>query len=173
VALWRAVEGCNATAVDPEGGDAVPEVRLLDTAGIEPELLARWDITGHQVNRHLVGKALTGADGVVLDQMTFAPGFVHRMHRHSNADMIIIPLSGVVQFRGASGPPDEVSPGRVLLIPRGNWHELSNARTVDSTILHLFVGVGSADDLGYEAFEGRDEATSSSLERPEGGRPCG
>jgi hypothetical protein len=76
------------------------EVRLLDIGEIEQEVFTRWDITGHQVNRHLLSKALTGTDGVVLDQMTFPPGFVHHMHRHPFADMFIIPLSGVVQFRG-------------------------------------------------------------------------
>ena len=48
------------------------------------------------------------------------------MHRHPHADMVIIPLSGVVQFRGVPGFPTEVSPGNVLIIPRGNWHEVSN-----------------------------------------------
>ena len=79
------------------------EVRLLDIGEIEQEVFTRWDITGHQVNRHLLSKALTGTDGVVLDQMTFPPGFVHHMHRHPFADMFIIPLSGVVQFLGVSG----------------------------------------------------------------------
>jgi hypothetical protein len=52
------------------------KVRLLDIEQVEHEVFTRWDISGHQVNRHLLSKALTGTEGVVLDQMTFPPGFV-------------------------------------------------------------------------------------------------
>jgi quercetin dioxygenase-like cupin family protein len=115
---------------------------------IEQEVFTRWDITGHQVNRHLLSKTLTGTEGVVLDQITFPPGFVHHMHRHPYADMVIIPLNGVVQFRGEPGSPTEVSPGRVRLIPRGNWHEISNVSAVDSQVLHFFTGIDAVDDIG-------------------------
>src|ERR1700691_3222770 len=108
------------------------KVKLLDIEEIEQEVFTRWDITGHQVNRHLLSKALTGTQGVVLDHLTFPPGFVHHMHRHPYADMVIIPLSGVVQFGGGSGSLMEVSPGQVLVIPRGNWHEISNVSPVDA-----------------------------------------
>jgi quercetin dioxygenase-like cupin family protein len=134
------------------------EVQLLDIGEIEQEVFTRWDITGHQVNRHLLSNALTGTDDVVLDHMTFPPGFVHHMHRHPHADMVVIPLGGVVQFLGAPGSPVEVSPGQVLVIPRGNWHELSNVSTADCQVLHFFVGVGSVDDIGYEAHPGQGVA---------------
>jgi quercetin dioxygenase-like cupin family protein len=137
------------------------EVKLLDIEEIEHEVFTRWDITGHQVNRHLLSKALTGTEGVVLDQMTFPPGFVHHMHRHPYADMVIIPLSGVVQSLGVPGSPIEVSPGHVLVVPRGNWHEISNVGTVDSQVLHFFTGVGAVGDIGYEAYEKQGQAASS------------
>jgi uncharacterized protein YjlB len=76
-------------------------------------------------------------------------------------DMFIIPLSGVVQFLGASGVPVEVSPGNVLVVPRGNWHEISNVSSVDSQVLHFFSGVGAVEDIGYEAYKGQGEATPS------------
>ena len=137
------------------------EVKLLDIEEIEQEVFTRWDITGHQVNRHLLSKALTGTEAVVLDQLTFPPGFVHHMHRHPYADMVIIPLSGVVQFLGVPGSPIEVSPGHVLVIPRGNWHEISNMGTVDSQVLHFFTGVGAVDDIGYEAYKTQGQAAPS------------
>jgi quercetin dioxygenase-like cupin family protein len=137
------------------------EVQLLGIEEIEQEVFTRWDITGHQVNRHLLSKALTGTEGVVLDQITFPPGFVHHMHRHPYADMVIIPLNGVVQFRGVPGSPIEVSPGNVLVIPRGNWHEVSNVGTVDSQVLHFFTGVGAVNDIGYEAYKNQDQAAPS------------
>jgi mannose-6-phosphate isomerase-like protein (cupin superfamily) len=83
------------------------------------------------------------------------------MHRHPHADMVMIPVSGAVQFLGAPGSPVEVSPGHVLVIPRGNWHQISNVGTVDSQVLHFFAGVGSVDDIGYEAYAGQDETTAS------------
>ena len=140
---------------------AEAEVRLLDIAAIEQQVFTRWDITGHQVNRHLLSMELTGTPDVVVDHLTFPPGFVHHMHRHPYADMVIIPVSGSVQFLGAPGDPVEVSPGHVLVVPRGNWHEISNVGAVDSQVLHLFSGVGSVDDIGYEAYGGRPGASVS------------
>jgi quercetin dioxygenase-like cupin family protein len=130
------------------------EVQLLDIDEIDQEIFSRRDITGHQVSRHLLSKALTGTEDVVLDHATFPPCFIHHMHRHPHADMVVIPLSGVVQFLGAPGSPVEVLPGQVLVIPRGNWHQISNVSSVDSQVLHFFAGVGSIDDIGYEGYEG-------------------
>jgi quercetin dioxygenase-like cupin family protein len=148
------------------------EVRLLDIGDTEREVFTRWDITGHQVNRHLVSKALTGTDGVVLDHLTFPPGFVHHMHRHPYADMVIIPLSGVVHFVGGSGSLIEVQPGQLLVIPRGNWHEISNVSSVDCEVLHFFSGVGSIDEIGYEPYSSHAEANPS-LGHKQGSSECG
>ena len=137
------------------------EVRLLDIEEIEQEVFTRWDITGHQVNRHLLSKALTGTEGVVLDQMTFPPGFVHHMHRHPYADMVIIPLTGWCSSAACQAPPSRCSPGHLLVIPRGNWHEISNVSAVDSQVLHFFTGVGAVDDIGYEAYEKQGQAAPS------------
>jgi hypothetical protein len=113
---------------------AISEVTLLDIGEIEQEVFTRWDITGHQVVRHLLSKALTGTDGVVLDHATFPPGFVHHMHRHPRADMFVIPLSGVAQFLGAPGSPVEVLPGQVLVIPRRELASDQQLSSVDSQV---------------------------------------
>jgi quercetin dioxygenase-like cupin family protein len=118
----------------------------------------RWDITGYQQNRHLLSKALTGTAHIVLDHMTFPPGFVHHMHRHPYADMVTIPLSGGLQFLGAPGSPVEVSPGQILVVPRGNWHEISNVSAADSQALHVFSGVGAVEDIGYDPFQDQPPA---------------
>ena len=130
----------------------MPHVKLLEIDDAEAEEFTRWDITGHQLNRHLLSKALTGTGHIVLDHMTFPPGFIHHMHRHPYADMVIIPLSGVLQFLDAPGSPVDVSPGQVLVIPRGNWHEIRNVSAADSRSLHFFSGVGAIEDIGYEPF---------------------
>ena len=49
-------------------GVAMSEEQLLDIRHTEQEVFTRWDITGHQVNRH--------------------------MRRHPHADMVVIPVSG-------------------------------------------------------------------------------
>jgi hypothetical protein len=38
-------------------------------------------------------------------------------------------------------------------------------------VLHLFTGVGSVDDIGYEAYPGQDDATVS-LGRRQGSGSC-
>lgn len=65
-----------------------------------------------------------------------------------------------------------MSPGNVLVVPRGNWHEVSNVSSVDSQVLHVFAGVGSVDEIGYEAYAGRGEAASSRGRR-HGSSACG
>jgi quercetin dioxygenase-like cupin family protein len=60
-----------------------------------------------------------------------------------------------------SGSPVVVSPGQVLVIPRGNWHGVSNVGAVDSQVLHFFTGVGAVDDIGYEAYKKLGQATPS------------
>jgi hypothetical protein len=57
------------------------EVRLLDIGEIEQEIFTRWDITGHQVNRH--------------------------MHRHPHADMVVIPVSGSLDDIGYETYPGQ------------------------------------------------------------------
>jgi hypothetical protein len=42
----------------------------------------------------------------------------------------------------------------------------------DSQVLHFFAGVGSIDDIGYEAYAGQAEAIPS-LGGRQGSSPCG
>ena len=85
--------------------------------------------------------------------------------------MVVIPVSGVVQFLGAPGSPVDVSPGHVPVIPRGNWHQISNVGVADCQVLHFFAGVGSVDDIGYEAYRGQSEAPGS-LGNKQGSSAC-
>jgi quercetin dioxygenase-like cupin family protein len=129
----------------------MPEVKLLDFETVNEHTFTRWDITGHQLNRPLVSKDLTGTPQAIVDFITIPPGFIHHMHRHPNADQIMSPLSGHVHFfRALEEPPVEVRPGHLLLIPRGNWHEVRNVSDEDCQVLHFFSGVGSLQDLAVE-----------------------
>jgi quercetin dioxygenase-like cupin family protein len=127
-----------------------PQAQLLDIDSAGREIIARWDITGHQVNRHLLSQDLTGTN-IVLDHLTFPPGFVHHMHRHPDVDMVVIPLHGTLQFSDLPNQFVDAAPGQVLFIPRGAWHQISNATNTPVFVLHLFLDVGRTSDVGYEA----------------------
>jgi quercetin dioxygenase-like cupin family protein len=132
----------------------MPGVKVLDFAATPEEVFTRWDIVGHQVNRHLVSAALNGTPGIVADLITFPPGFVHRMHRHPYADLFMLPLSGSVRFFGVPGPEVDVHPGQLLVVPRNNWHEVRNLGDEDCTVFHFFTGAGvvSVADIGFEPY---------------------
>src|ERR1700678_1196970 len=102
------------------------EVQLLTFKDVPTEVFTRWDITEHQVNQHLLDKSVTGTPQLVADLFTFPPGFVHHMHRHPYADMILVPLSGTLTFVGEADRTMDIEPGQVLVVPRDNWHEFRN-----------------------------------------------
>jgi quercetin dioxygenase-like cupin family protein len=126
------------------------EVQLLTFKDVPTEVFTRWDITEHQVNQHLLDKSVTGTPQLVADLFTFPPGFIHHMHRHPYADMILVPLSGTLTFVGEADRTMDIEPGQVLVVPRDNWHEFRNVTDQPSQVLHFFSGVGAIDDIGYE-----------------------
>lgn len=128
-------------------------VQVLDFAETPEHVFTRWDIVGHQLNRHLVSDALTGTPDIVADFITFPPGFVHRMHRHPHADQFMLPLSGTLRFVGVPGPEVELKPGQLLVVPRDNWHELRNVSDTACTAFHLFTGVAAVAHIGFEPYE--------------------
>ncbi|OBI50567.1 hypothetical protein A5707_15235 [Mycobacterium kyorinense] len=130
------------------------DVRLLTFDEVPEELFTRWDITGYQLNRHLLSRSLTGTPDVVVDIFTFPPGFIHHMHRHPHADMVMVPLTGTVQFVGEADHAMQFKAGQLLVIPRGNWHEFRNVSDAPAQVLHFFAGVGAVEEIGYEAYPG-------------------
>lgn len=135
------------------------DVQLLTFDDIPEEVFTRWDITGHQVNQHLLSGSLTGTPEIVADLFTFPPGFIHHMHRHPYADMILVPLSGTLQFVGEFARTLEIRSGQVFVVPRGNWHEFRNVSDKPSRVLHFFSGVGATEDIGYQAHPDQFSAT--------------
>ena len=126
-------------------------VQLLAFDEVPGEVFTRWDITGHQVNQHLLDEKLSGTAQLVADLLTFPPGFIHHMHRHPHADMILVPLGGTLQFVGDPARTFTIGPGQVLVVPRNSWHEFRNVSDEPCQVLHFFSGVGAMDDIGYEA----------------------
>ncbi|BBX64422.1 hypothetical protein MSAS_35960 [Mycobacterium saskatchewanense] len=137
------------------------DTQLLTFDNVPREVFTRWDITDHQVNQHLLSGALTGTPAIVGDLLTFPPGFIHHMHRHPHADMIVVPLAGSVQFTGDFTHTLDMEPGQLLVVPRGNWHEFRNVGDKPSRVLHFFSGVGAIADIGYEPHPEQFSATRS------------
>lgn len=125
-------------------------VELLTFDDIPTEVFMRWDISEHQVNQHLLSAELTGTPDIVADLLTFPPGFIHHMHRHPHADMMVVPLKGTVQFTEDFEHTLDMRVGQLLVVPRGHWHEFRNVSGESSQVLHVFSGVGAVEDIGYE-----------------------
>lgn len=131
----------------------MPDFEIVDIDRIPPVEITRWDIVGSQFNRHIAGAERTGTPDVLVDVVTFPPGFVHRMHRHPHADQFLVPLSGSVIFESVPREPVEIGVGQILIVPRGGWHEVSNQSDVDCQVLHFFGGGGRMEEVGFEPLE--------------------
>lgn len=129
------------------------DVKLVDFGGVDAERFERWDIVGHQINRHVADADLTGTPAVVADVIEFPPGFVHRMHRHFHADQFMLPISGSVRFYGHPQNSFDVGAGQLLILPRQCWHEVRNESDEVCRVFHFFSGVGAVGEIGYESFE--------------------
>ena len=55
---------------------------------------------------------------------------------------------------------DQLS-ARPTVIPRGNWHDISNVSVLDAQVLLFFSGVDSIDEIGYEPYTSHAEANPS------------
>ena len=119
------------------------------------ERFERFDIVGHQLNRHLVSHALTGTPGIIIDHITFPPGFVHRMHRHPYADQFMILLVGQLRVESAGAEARDARAGQMIVLQRNTWHEVLNPGSVDCACLHIFSGVDAVGEVGFEPHDGR------------------
>ncbi|GGF35235.1 cupin domain-containing protein [Subtercola lobariae] len=130
----------------------MPKIEIIDINQIPPVEVTRWDIVGSQFNRHIAGAERTGTPDVLVDVVTFPPGFVHRMHRHPHADQFLVPLTGAVFFETVPQGDEavEIGVGQILIVPRDGWHEVSNRGDVDCQVLHFFGGAGRMEEVGFE-----------------------
>jgi quercetin dioxygenase-like cupin family protein len=142
-------------ALGVDRGDSARDlapVRLLTLESIEPMRVAPRGVEDHQWNRPLLSQVLTGTPQMVADFITMPPAFVHRMHRHPNADQIMLPLGGRLLILDETGSEQELTVGQLLVIPRWNWHEPRNITDEDCRVFNLFSGVGDAADIGFESW---------------------
>ena len=118
------------------------------------ERFERFDIVGHQLNRHLVAQALTGTSGIIIDHITFPPGFVHKMHRHPHADQFMVPLSGRLLVESVGLESTELGVGQIIVLPKNTWHEVKNTGETDCVCIHVFSNVDAIGEIGFEPYEG-------------------
>jgi hypothetical protein len=109
------------------------EVQLLDIGEIEQEVFTRWDITGHQVTRHLLSRALTGP--MVWSGTT-------RCSRPVSSTTCT--GTRTLTCREPRRRITRTCPCH----PAGELHQISNVSSGDSQVLHFFAGVGSVEEIG-------------------------
>jgi quercetin dioxygenase-like cupin family protein len=140
--------GAPQTSVNPTA-----PIRIIDFENVPEVVTHPPGSEGEQRNRPLLSLGIAGTPDVVADVITFAPGFIHHMHRHFHADQIMVPLRGYVVVVDETWEEQELRPGQLLVVPRYNWHEARNVSDQDCQVLHMFGGVGDLSEIGFELWQ--------------------
>ncbi len=140
-----------AASPDPIPEDT-PPIRFLAFEDCDEVVGEPPGFDGVQLNRRLFDRASGGTPHMVAEVITFKPDFVHHMHRHPNAEQVMVPLQGSVTMLDEERAPRELGVGEVMVVPRLRWHEVRNQSGADCVVLNMFSGVGDISELGFEAF---------------------
>jgi quercetin dioxygenase-like cupin family protein len=132
--------------------DDHPQIQFLAFAEVEEVVGEPPGFDGVQLNRRLFDLAASGTPQMIADVITFKPDFVHHMHRHFNADQMMVPLQGSVVMLDEARTPRELRAGEAMVVPRLRWHEVRNQSGADCVVLNLFSGVGEMSEVGFEGF---------------------
>jgi quercetin dioxygenase-like cupin family protein len=133
----------------PEGH---PPIRFIAFDDLEEVVGEPPGFDGVQLNRRIFDLASSGTPHLIADVITFKPDFIHHMHRHFNADQVMVPLQGSVVMLDEARAPRELGVGEAMAVPRLRWHEVRNQSGADCVVLNLFSGVGDMSEVGFEAF---------------------
>ena len=90
-------------------------------------------------------RQIAATPGMVVRELTFAPGEATPWHRHSAMVDRRYGLAGVVTVESEDGPPVSLGPGEVCETPAGVRHRLVNAGTAEARA--LLVQYGGAYDF--------------------------
>ena len=130
----------------------LPPIQFLAFEDCEEVVGEPPGFDGVQLNRRLFDLARSGTPQLIADVITFEADFIHHMHRHFNADQVMVPLRGSVVIFDESRAPRELRAGEAMVVPRYRWHEVRNQSGADCVVLNLFSGVGEMSEVGFEAF---------------------
>jgi quercetin dioxygenase-like cupin family protein len=133
----------------PEGH---PPIRFVAFDDCEEVVGEPPGFDGVQLNRRIFDLASSGTPQLIADVITFKPDFIHHMHRHFNADQVMVPLQGSVVLLDEARAERELRVGEAMAVPRLRWHEVRNQGGADCVVLNLFSGVGDMSEVGFEAF---------------------
>jgi quercetin dioxygenase-like cupin family protein len=136
-------------APDPIPDDH-PQIRFLAFEEVEEVVGEPPGFDGVQLNRRLFDLASSGTPQLIADVITFKPDFIHHMHRHFNADQVMVPLRGSVVMLDEARTPRELGVGEAMVVPRYRWHEVRNESGEDCVVFNLFSGVGEMSEVGFE-----------------------
>ena len=94
---------------------------------------------------------LPETDGVLINQVSFAPGARTHWHSHRNGQVLVV-VSGAGKCVERGGGGGEISIGDVVFIPPAveHWH----GALQDSTLVHLAISLGG--HTWGEAVSGED-----------------
>jgi oxalate decarboxylase/phosphoglucose isomerase-like protein (cupin superfamily) len=142
-------DGSAAPDPIPEGH---PPIQFLAFDDCEQVVGEPPGFDGVQLNRRIFDRASAGTAHLIAEVITFKPDFVHHMHRHSNAEQVMVPLQGSVVMLDEARTPRELGVRETMVVPRLRWHEVRNESGADCVVLNLFSGLGDISELGFEAF---------------------
>jgi quercetin dioxygenase-like cupin family protein len=127
-----------------------PQIQFLAFEEVEEVVGEPPGFDGVQLNRRLFDLASSGTPQLIADVITFKPDFIHHMHRHFNADQVMVPLRGSVVMLDEARTPRELGVGEAMVVPRYRWHEVRNESGEDCVVFNLFSGVGEMSEVGFE-----------------------
>jgi quercetin dioxygenase-like cupin family protein len=132
--------------------DAHPPIQFLAFDDLDEFVGEPPGFDGVQLNRKVFDRDSAGTPHLIAEVITFKPDFVHHMHRHSNAEQVMVPLQGSVVMLDEARAPRELGAGEAMVVPRLRWHEVRNESGADCVVLNLFSGLGDISELGFEAY---------------------
>jgi quercetin dioxygenase-like cupin family protein len=107
----------NGSAAPDPVPDDHPPIQFLAFDDCEQFVGEPPGFDGVQLNRRLFDRASSGTAHLIAEVITFKPDFVHHMHRHSNAEQVMVPLQGSVVMLDEARAPRELGVGETMVGP--------------------------------------------------------
>jgi quercetin dioxygenase-like cupin family protein len=97
----------------------------------------------------------TGAENLVVIEVTLAPGGGHAFHKHPQQEELIYVVEGQVE-QWREDEQRMMQPGDAVFLPAGTVHASFNTSQRDAKLLAILSPSIGGDD-GYEVFEVADQ----------------
>lgn len=108
----------------------------------------RTDMPGVET-RWLITEALLGVSNIAVAIAVLPPGSGHALHRHPNADEVVLVVKGSGIRLGAT-EHTILHEGEGFHTPASEWHGFANTTDQTTTIAIIYPGVGDPANAGYE-----------------------